>query len=204
MNQTPEIAALATALVEARKEFKPAIKDSENPAFRSKYVGLDTAVEATDSALAKHGLTILQMPQANLMDQSVTITTRLLHKTGQWIEGDLTLPVKGQRGFDAQAVGSAITYGSRYALMAMLGISTVDDDGNGAVGGPDPKQMPMDKDVHDAHLDLMDNAKSMKELEVFFKNAIADARKAKDKVAEQEFTVTKDMVKKTLEQGVPA
>ena len=37
--------------------------------------------------------------------------------------------------FDAQSVGSAITYGRRYGLSAILGIaSEEDDDGNGASG----------------------------------------------------------------------
>jgi hypothetical protein len=40
----------------------------------------------------------------------------------------LTLPV----GKTAQATGSAITYSRRYALMAMLGLATEDDDGAAA------------------------------------------------------------------------
>jgi hypothetical protein len=136
MNQSLEITLLAAALVEARKKFSPALKLSKNPAFNSKYVDLASAIEATDSALAESGITVVQSPQSTIAEQSLTITTRLLHKSGQWLEGDLTLPVKGQRGYDAQAVGSAITYGRRYAYMAMLGIAPEDDDGNGASAAP--------------------------------------------------------------------
>jgi hypothetical protein len=141
MNSTPEISELASALVEARKKFSPALKHAKNPAFGSKYVDLATAVEATDTALSESGLTVIQSPHGSTVEQTVTITTRLLHKSGQWLEGELTLPVKGQRGYDAQAVGSAITYGRRYAYMAMLGIAPEDDDGN-AASQPDRSEQP--------------------------------------------------------------
>jgi hypothetical protein len=43
------------------------------------------------------------------------------------------MPVKDRN--NPQAVGSAITYGCRYSLMAMLGLPPVDDDGNAAAQG---------------------------------------------------------------------
>ncbi|KKL06902.1 hypothetical protein LCGC14_2591380, partial [marine sediment metagenome] len=77
--------------------------------------------------------------------QTVTISTRLGHSSGQWVQQEITLPgtMKGgddEHGnktirFDAQSVGSAITYARRYGWSAVTGIaSEEDDDGNGASG----------------------------------------------------------------------
>lgn len=129
---SPEITAIAEAMVSAQAEFGAAIKDSANPAYRSKYADLSACIEATQKALNKHGIAVMQAPQ--LDGQMVTITTRLQHKSGQWYESDLTLPAVQRERFDAQSVGSAITYGRRYSLQAVLNLATTDDDGNSASG----------------------------------------------------------------------
>ncbi len=129
---SPEITAIAEAMVSAQAEFGAAIKDSANPAYRSKYADLSACIEATQKALNKHGIAVMQAPQ--LDGQMVTITTRLQHKSGQWYESDLTLPAVQRERFDSQSVGSAITYGRRYSLQAILNLATTDDDGNAASG----------------------------------------------------------------------
>ena len=59
------------------------------------------------------------------------VTTMLLHESGQWIKSKLKMPVEKAT---AQSIGSTITYGRRYGLSAMVGISQYDDDGNAASG----------------------------------------------------------------------
>ena len=63
-------------------------------------------------------------------DKFVLITT-LIHTSGQWISGEYWLnPAKPN---DPQALGSATTYARRYALSALVGVcSEEDDDGNAA------------------------------------------------------------------------
>ena len=61
----------------------------------------------------------------------MTVGTMVMHESGEWIEYDpiCLKPVKN----DPQAVGSTITYAKRYALSAIFGItSDNDDDGNEA------------------------------------------------------------------------
>jgi len=127
-----EIGEIAAALVAAQAKFGAAVKDSANPAYRSKYADLSSCIEATQKSLSENGIAVLQAPQ--LDGQMVTITTRLQHKSGQWYESDLTLPAVQRERFDAQSVGSAITYGRRYSLQAILNLATADDDGNLASG----------------------------------------------------------------------
>lgn len=128
MLMSEDITKLAAALVKAQAEMEGAKKASNNPAFRSKYADLASVVDAVKPALNKHGLAYIQMPE-RVVDGAVEIETMLLHDSGQWLRSVLHVPL-GKR--DAQGVGSAISYGRRYALMALCGIPAEDDDGNAA------------------------------------------------------------------------
>lgn len=132
------IAELVTALAKATLDFKPILKKDTNPAFHAKYMGLPTLIAATQAPLAKNGLVVMQMTKSQFGDEDakmLTITTILAHGSGEWISTDLTLPAMMRDRFDAQSVGSAITYGRRYSLQAILGVAADDDDdGNGAAG----------------------------------------------------------------------
>lgn len=126
------ISELTKALVKAAGKFKPAVKDSENPHFRSKFVSLAGVNEAVDAALLSEGLFPSQ--QMSIVDGGNVIVTRLLHVSGEWLASYYKLtPVKQN---DPQAEGSALTYGRRYAKMALLGIAPEDDDGNAASAPP--------------------------------------------------------------------
>ncbi len=131
--QTSEtIDLLATALCEAQGEFEDAKKEANNPHFHRTYADFASVKDACQPALTKYGLAVVQFPGGD--GQKIWVTTRVLHKSGQWMQGTLVLtPVKG----DPQAAGSAITYARRYSLMAVLGIAPVDDDANQASGRSD-------------------------------------------------------------------
>jgi hypothetical protein len=123
---------LAGALAKAQLEFKAVLKQNDNPAFRSKYADLATVIEATQQALALQEVVVIQSPTTRGKD--LTLTTLLLHSSGEWIASDLTMPATMRERFDAQSVGSAISYARRYSLQAVLGVAGEDDDGNEASG----------------------------------------------------------------------
>lgn len=129
--KSEQINELVTALAQAQGEIGGATKDRTNPAFRSTYATLASVRDAIRAPLSTHGLAILQLP--TVLEEGVLVTTILSHTSGQFIENDLVVPI-GKR--DAQGIGSAITYASRYSLMAMLGVAPEDDDGEAAVGRP--------------------------------------------------------------------
>lgn len=127
------IGTLIGALAKARKEFKPVIKDSANPFFKSKYADLSAVIEATKEGLSANGLAVLQPPAFERSTGTVEVLTLLAHTSGEWIKSILHMPINKT---DAQGVGSAITYGRRYAYSAVLNVaSEEDDDGNAAVSG---------------------------------------------------------------------
>lgn len=125
MNHTDQINELATALAKAQGEITGALKDSANPFYKSKYADLASCWDACREPLSKNGLSVIQPAEAD--DQGVTVTTLLMHASGQWIRSVLRMIPKDST---PQSVGSAIAYGRRYGLTAMIGIAQVDDDGN--------------------------------------------------------------------------
>ena len=130
MTRSDQIAQLAAAMAKAQPAIAPAIKDAANPFFKSKYADLGEVWRVIQAAFAPHGLSVLQVPET-AEDGSVTLTTMVLHESGEWIAG--TMPVRVVKD-DPQGVGSGITYARRYALSAMCGVVAEDDDGEAAMG----------------------------------------------------------------------
>ena len=122
------IGELTKALSLAHKDFKPVLKDANNPFFKSKYADLAGVIDATGDALSKQELAVIQSP-GRIYNGHILLTTLLSHSSGEWIKDELELPIAK---FDAQGTGSAITYARRYAYQAIVGVAAEDDDGNAA------------------------------------------------------------------------
>lgn len=132
MNQSALLNELGTALAKAQGEIQGAPKDSRNPFFNSSYADLKSVWEAIRIPFSKHGLSVIQTNKESSNVGTTVVVTTLLHSSGQWIRGELPItPVKG----DPQALGSALTYGRRYALAAIAGVYQSDDDGEVATRG---------------------------------------------------------------------
>ena len=133
MRQSDKIKELALALSKAQSEFAPARKSGVNPHLKNKYATLDDIIDAVRGPLAEHGLSFLQMLDTD--GAGPALTTMLLHESGQWLAGSTPIDsLDSNRGTnDMQAFGATLTYLKRYALAAMLGVSSDEDtDGNGA------------------------------------------------------------------------
>lgn len=148
MNKSDQINELAAALAKVQAIMSGASKDSENPFFRSKYADLTAVWDAVRAPLSENGLSIAQVSkiaeplfyqatdknnvETTVMQLGVIVETVLMHSSGQWLSGECYFPIVKN---DPQGVGSAITYGRRYGMKAMLGVVDEDDDGNAASGG---------------------------------------------------------------------
>ena len=134
METSEQLDKLAGALSKAQSEIIGAVKDATNPFFKSKYADLASCWDAVRGPLTSNGLSIVQTPTTG-EDGAVTVTTRLLHSSGQWLEDSMSCkPAKS----DAQAMGSVISYLRRYSLSAVCGLAQIDDDGNAAAGKSEP------------------------------------------------------------------
>ena len=140
MRQSESLNELATALAKAQGAIENASKSADNPYYKSKYSDLASVREAIRIPLAENLLSIIQLPTVSLETQTIAVDTMLIHGSGQFIAESLTLPAvrisydrdsgEEQRTFDAQTVGTALTYARRYGLMAILNLAAEDDDGN--------------------------------------------------------------------------
>lgn len=128
-SRSADINELAKALAAAQGEYDKATKDSVNPHFKASYAGLASVTNACRPALTKHGIAVVQ--RLSSKQASVTVSTMLVHSSGQWVSDELTVPVSKA---DAQGFVAACTYARRASLAAMTGIAPEDDDGNEASG----------------------------------------------------------------------
>ena len=135
MNQSGSITDLATALCLAQAEMGGAIKDSNNPFFKSSYADLTSVIKVIKEPFAKYGLSFVQLPVTSAGGNGIGVSTMLMHKSGQYIQSEYLLPMDK---VTPQGAGSAITYARRYALQALVGIPSVDDDSEMAMYRNDP------------------------------------------------------------------
>jgi len=124
MEKSESIINLAKAMAAFQGEVKNPINTASNPFYKSKYAPLNEILNEVRPVMAKHGLSIIQSPGGNGKD--IAISTILLHSSGEWME--LTPLILTAEKITPQGAGSAITYGRRYIVSALLGIASEDDD----------------------------------------------------------------------------
>lgn len=131
MQTSESIGNLAKALAAVQGSLQPAVKDADNPFFKTKYADLSSVWNSCRELLSKNGLAVIQGNSIGL-DGTVIVETMLTHTSGEWVRSELALPLAKH---DPQGVGSAVTYGRRYGLAAIIGVvADVDDDANHASG----------------------------------------------------------------------
>lgn len=161
MNKSEKIGNLAKALAAVQSQLNPAAKDAKNPFFKSTYATLNSIWDSCRDLLADNSLAIAQLNQIH--EHGVVIETVLMHESGEWISGEMFLPLSKN---DAQGMGSAMSYGRRYGLAAIIGIvADEDDDANAASHPrqqqptkqpqplkqvPPPKQLPIEQRIRNA------------------------------------------------------
>ena len=161
MNTSPEINELASALSKAQASMKPAHKGADNPFHNSKYADLCSVWETCRKPLTDNGLAVIQTADADI--KSVTVSTRLVHTSGQWVESTLAMPNAKPT---PQGIGSVLTYARRYSLAAIVGVAPEGDDDDAEASEKSSRKPqayqrpePVDQQTVDtaiAHLDGMD------------------------------------------------
>jgi hypothetical protein len=195
MNKSESITNLATALAMAQMNIKGAIKDSNNPFFKSKYADLSSVVEAIRPAFGQCGLSYIQRVEPSDKDE-VRVETILLHASGEWLScGVLNLPVSKA---DAQGYGSALTYARRYSLAAACGVAPEDDDGNAASGKNAPQKR---LDSLNTHLDAIAAVTTQDALKTAYTLAYRAAKEVNDNEAMTAIVAAKNSRKAELEEA---
>lgn len=126
-----KIDELALSLAAAQNELENAAKNAVNPHLKNKYADLSSVINAIRPVFSKHGIAIVQLLSTHV-DNCICyadVETKLIHRSGQSITSTLSLPATKT---DPQSLGSVFSYGRRYSLSAIAGITQEDDDANGA------------------------------------------------------------------------
>ncbi len=131
MKTSEQINELATALAIAQGQIKNAVADAKNPHYNSSYADLASVRAAVQKPLSDNGLSIVQVPTT--IEQKHALTTRLMHKSGQYLEDTVVLIVEKPT---MQGLGSALTYAKRYGITSVTGLAEEDDDGTAAEKHP--------------------------------------------------------------------
>jgi len=156
---------ISTALVKAQIAFQPALKNSVNPHFRSKYVDLASCVESVISALNANGIFLFQTTSEH--PDGIVCETSFLHESGERLDcGKLFFPAPKH---DPQGFMSCLTYIRRASLMAATGQAPEDDDGNAASRKVDLKVHP--KVNLEDHLAAIEGSANSDELTKVYKIA---------------------------------
>ena len=130
---------IASALVAYQKDQAALVLDASGQ--RSKYASLGSIMTQIKEAADKHKLGVICLPKHTEAD-GWHIQPVLVHETGATWSGDAKYPMEVDDFTNSQKIGSALSYGRRYALMAMLGmaagiqdIDLENDDDDGEVNG---------------------------------------------------------------------
>jgi hypothetical protein len=150
MKRSESINELAAALAKSQAVMTGAVKDSDNPFFRSKYADLASCWAAWRPAGPPNGLALMQFataveerlePPIQVQSdgdrkaktihfvQRVSVETLLCHASGQWVSETLTVLVKDD---SPQSTILGETYCRRGGMSAIIGIAPEDDDGESA------------------------------------------------------------------------
>ncbi len=141
MKTSESVKEIFTALAAAQAAFPVIRRDSDNSHLGSKYADLAAILEAVRKPLADNALALVQTSEARceLLTQTsggrsqlegVVVITTLIHSSGEWIRGELLMPldVKDPRKTGPQQAAASFTFGRRHALMAILGIAAETED----------------------------------------------------------------------------
>jgi hypothetical protein len=121
------------ALALAQGKILGAKKQSKNPFFNSDYADLHQVIETVRKPLSEAQISYTQPCRGiEIIGKTVflNVETTLRH-AGEFITTIIPVPVDNP--VNAHKLGSALTYGRRYGLASMCGVSQMDDDGNAAV-----------------------------------------------------------------------
>lgn len=96
-----------------------------------KYADLDSILPVVKSACRKVGLAPIQFITYNRKNPACVITTHVGHKSGQWLEVVLSLPLDNS---DPKLFSALATYLKRYQIGAVFQIACEDDEDAARLG----------------------------------------------------------------------
>lgn len=121
MKTSESVDQLYQAVFELQQDLEPMKRDKvvKTGKYEFRYAPLDSIMEKLKPLFVKNGLALIQGVDRDCL------TTRLIHRSGQWIEAETFLNTDHA---NMQGFGGEVTYKRRYALSALLGIVADEDN----------------------------------------------------------------------------
>jgi hypothetical protein len=129
------IGAIATALAKAQRKLnnpeKTQLANIQSPFPREsdrtfRYASLASGLDIARKSLGQQKIAVVQTTAIDETTGYISLTTVLLHASGEWISSDWPVCPAGQVEAPHR-MGAALTYARRYALFALIGIAGEDD-----------------------------------------------------------------------------
>src|SRR5271168_2972843 len=129
------IASLAAALAKAQmlltnpeKSLTATVRTDryDEPGRTFRYAPLSSGLDIVRKALGQHEIATVQTTSIDQAAQAVSLTTVLVHSSGEWIASDWPVCTLAEM-VAPRRMGAALTYARRYALFTLVGIAGEDD-----------------------------------------------------------------------------
>lgn len=140
-------AAFIEAMTAFRNTCPPIARTQENSQFevtrggvkrKARYAPLEEIDRTIRPIAAQHGLSWTW--DTEIDGSTMRVICRVAHVMGHTEKATVAMPVESKAGSSPQQkFGSAQTYGMRYSLIAAFGLTTADEDADGAGDGPEPE-----------------------------------------------------------------
>jgi hypothetical protein len=154
MQTSETIIEIAKALIEFQSEVPVIFKGAKGHNYS--YADLAQIIRVIQPFMKKCNLCYVQATSSD--GQEVAVTTRIMHESGEWMEGHIAQNYADNKGFMSfqQAQGSCVTYLRRYGLSGMLGLVT-DADLDGAVDAKAQKKYDDQEEIKALQVAIKDN-----------------------------------------------
>ena len=135
--------AKAQGSFEAPKKTKCVVVKGDRGEFTYYYADLADCLGMALPILSKNGLSVMQSVSNN--SSGLSVDTTILHESGQYLRGSMSMSIADGRMTAAQKIGATITYLRRYHLTAMLGIASEEDSDDNTGDGAGSRDHSGDK-----------------------------------------------------------
>ena len=136
----PAMLAVQKALTTIPYDSEAVIEHKGGGGHSFKYTSLSGILEALLPVLHKNELLLVQGGGGS---NALGVTTCAMHVSGQWAQNTIPISTNGA----AMAVGSGVSFGRRYGILPLFGLSCEDDGGLAAQRSMEPEQEKFSTDM---------------------------------------------------------
>lgn len=128
VTKSASLANIGLALAKAQAKLEAVGKGEKGYGYN--YASLASTIETAKPVLEEFGLSVTQLiGHVDTTNNIGTVTTILLHESGEYIQTESSIPLIEMKGTNAaQSFGAIVSYIRRYSLQAILNMASEDND----------------------------------------------------------------------------